>query len=347
MRIFLYGISSLSFWLSAPGRPKSTCAVSAKALRNCDPTAQSVAYLARAYPQIPEPYHVIVSSQHRDPHPRAITHVSVFAYADKPFYRIGNGVYASCPELCFVQLAHDLPFHELVKVGDALCGTFIIDPAHSNGLATRMPLTTKRRIEAYLRRNAGLRGAKAARRALASVTDGAASPPESFLRMVLGLPYRCGGYQLENLQANRRLRPSRKARAIAGRESLVPDLCSLEGRLAVEYDSNAEHLTERQIGRDASKRLALEADGYKVITVTKPQLADAGHMARVAVEAGRRLGRRVRPQSKKFPAQNRLLFQTGWSLGKYHRREWLAGAGSLEVAPAADGQPGDRHRPSE
>lgn len=326
MRVFLYGISALSYWLSIGERPQSACAVGARALRNCDPSERSVSYLADTFPQIPQPYHVLVSSQHRTPVAGAVTHVSVFAYADKPFYRIGNGVYASCPELCFVQLAHELPLHELVKVGDALCGTFVVDPDRDCGLGSRSPITTVRRIEAFVRRNAGLRGVKSARRALRLMTDGAASPPESFMRMVLGLPYRYGGYQLEGLRANYRLKPSRKARAIAARETLVPDLCSVKGRLAIEYDSNAEHLTEIQIGKDASKRLALEADGYKVITVTKPQLADARHMRHVALEAGRRLGRRVRPQSRNFVQQNRKLFQTGWSLKRYHRREWLEGS---------------------
>lgn len=325
MRVFLYGISALSYWLSTDKRPPSSCAVGARALRNCDPTEQSVAYLADTFPQIPQPYHVLVSSKHHAGTSAAIAHVSVFAYADKPFYRIGNGVYASCPELCFVQLAHELSLHELVKVGDALCGTFVIDPRCNHGLGSRPPLTTVRRLEAFVRRNPGLRGVKGARRALRLVTEGVASPPESFMRMVLGLPYRYGGYQLEGLRANHRLRPSRKARAIAGRETLVPDLCSVRERLAIEYDSNAEHLTEAQIGKDASKRLALEADGYKVITVTKPQLADERHMRHVAREAGLRLGRRVRPQSRHFPEQHRRLFRTGWSLKKYHRLEWLEG----------------------
>lgn len=72
-----------------------------------------------------------------------------------PFVRIADGVYASCPELCFVQLALVLPLHELLKAGDALCGMFFIDPSSRNGLGSRTPLTSKRRIESFVRRNAG------------------------------------------------------------------------------------------------------------------------------------------------------------------------------------------------
>lgn len=337
MRIFLYGISSLSYWLSAYERPASSGCVGVEALRDCDPTARSVSHLEALFPQIPRPYHVLLATRRRRAVPGTVRHVSAFRYAGKPFCRIGDGVYASCPELCFVQLACSLGVHELVKVGDALCGTFTIDPFAHHGLGERRPLTTVRRMEGFIRRNPGLPGVQAARAALGFVSERSASPPESFLRMVLGMPYRLGGYQIGGLRANQRLRPSRRAQAIAGRATLVPDLLAAEARLSVEYDSNAEHLTERQIGRDAAKRLALEADGYKVVTVTKLQLSDPAHMRRVAAEIGRRMGRRVRPQSRRFPARNRALFRAGWSLRAYHRGEWLVGPGSSSALSTAAG----------
>lgn len=335
MRIFLYGISSLSYWLSAYERPASSGCVGAEALRDCDPTARSVSHLEVRFPQIPQPYHVLLAARRRRALPGTVRHVSVFPYTGKPFCRVGDGVYVSCPELCFVQLACSLGVHELVKVGDALCGTFAIDPAARHGLGERRPLTTVRRIRGFIQRNPGLPGVGSARAALDFVSERAASPPESFLRMVLGLPYRLGGYQINGLRANQRLRPSRRAQAIAGRSTLVPDLHAAEARLSVEYDSNAEHLTERQIGRDAAKRLALEADGYKVVTVTKLQLSDPAHMRRVAVEVGRRMGRRVRPQSRRFHERNRALFRAGWSLRAYHRGEWLVGSDGSPARPSA------------
>lgn len=101
-----------------------------------------------------------------------------------------SGVFASCPELCFVQLAQSLPFHELVRAGNVLCGRFYLDAGKGGELGRREPLTSKRRIEAFLRANPGIKGVKEARRALPWVTEGAASPPEAFLAMVFGLPYR-------------------------------------------------------------------------------------------------------------------------------------------------------------
>lgn len=325
MRIFLYGISSFSYWLSASCRPDGSCAVGTSALKSCVPNQKAVAYLEEAFPQIPKPYQVLVPTHAKSSVPRAITHVSIFSYREKPFLRVGNGVFASCPELCFVQLALCLPFHELVKAGDALCGAFFISPDAKGGLGSRTPLTSKKRIEAFVRRNPGLRGSKAARRALGSVVDGAASPPEAFLWSVLSLSQRYGGYGIPHLVMNRRVRPSKRARHIARRETLVPDIGNSAARLAIEYDSNAEHLTPQQLSRDASKRLALEADGFKVITVTTRQLSDCREMRNVAEQASKRMGRRLEVRGKNFAVSHRLLYATGWSLKSYHRREWLEG----------------------
>ena len=105
---------------------------------------------------------------------------------------------------------------------------------------------------------------------------------------------------------------------------LVSDLLFDDMRLAIEYDSTAEHAAAAQLTRDAQKRLALEADGYKVITVTTGQICRAGEMKHIAKQAYRRRGRRFRPQSAVFLQQQAMLFQMGWSLDRYldlERRE--------------------------
>lgn len=117
MRFVLYGTSSFSYWLSAPCRPSSKSAVGTNALKRCVPTARTVAYLEKISPQIPQPYHALVPDHRKSTVPQAVTHVSIYPYREKPFVRIADGVYASCPELCFVQLALVLPLHELFKSG--------------------------------------------------------------------------------------------------------------------------------------------------------------------------------------------------------------------------------------
>lgn len=82
----------------------------------------------------------------------------------KDFCRVESGVFVSCPELCFVQLAQSLPFHELVRAGNVLCGRFYLDAGKGGELGRREPLTSKRRIEAFIRANPGIKGVKEARR---------------------------------------------------------------------------------------------------------------------------------------------------------------------------------------
>lgn len=328
MRIFLYGTTAFSHWLVEPSTRDSLKPVSAKAMRDCDPTPESLAYLENSFPHLAKPYHCMVAQRKRRSLPDASTHICTFPFKGSPFLRVGNGVYAASPELCFVQLACTLPFHELVKAGSALCSAYRFHPAARNKLADRHPLTSASRINAFLRRNPGLRGAKAARVALGSLVNDAASPPEAFLATTLGSLHRYGGFQLPDLQTNRRLRPSRAARAIVRQETIIPDISHFGARLAIEYDSNSEHLTPQQIAKDARRRLALEADGYKVITVTARQLASPMDMKRVAVEAGKRLGHRIRPQGKRFKQQQLQLFRTGWSLDAYLNPDWLHGGKS-------------------
>lgn len=319
MRAFLCGISAFSHWLTVESRPGVEHAVGASALKSCEPHVQIVEYLNETLPHIPQPYHLLVPAKCKSSVPSAIAHQSLFKYPGKPFIRIGAGVFASCPELCFVQLASVLPFHELVKAGNALCGSYYLNPAARNGLGSRTSITSKRRIEAFIRRNAGLFGTKPARRALNSIVDNAASPPEAFLWSVLSLSQRYGGYGIPGLVMNRRITPSKRAQRIARRQTLVPDVSHIETRLAIEYDSNAEHLTPDQITRDATKRMALEADRFKILSVTTRQLSDPREMRSVAEQTSKHMGHRLQIRGKRFDEKHRLLYASGWSLKDYFR----------------------------
>ena len=143
--------------------------------------------------------------------------------------------------------------------------------------------------------------------------------------MVMSLAQRYGGYGIPGLELNRRITPSKKAQRLARRETLVPDIMHTPSRLSLEYDSNSEHLTPEQISRDAAKRLALEADGFKVITITARHLSSSEEMRGVAEQSCKRMGRRFQIQSKNFQAQHRLLYASGWSLRAYRRDGFLEG----------------------
>lgn len=314
MRIFFYGQTSFNYWLGALSAPDKSERVSVRALVNCEPTVDSLQHVEHCFAHLPRPYQVSVSTARKRPIDGAVKHLYSRPPAGRCFCRVQSGIYASSPELCFVELARTLSFHELVKAGNALCGCFAIELANGGKLEKREALTNKRRISAFLRANPGITGARAARKALEYVSEGVASPPEAFLVMVLGLPFRYGGYHLAGLKVNERLKPTQKAQAVAGRRTLVPDLLLPDACLAIEYDSTSEHAKATQLTRDAQKRLALEADGYKVITVTTRQLASRREMHHIAEQIYGRCGRRLRPQSGSFDKQQSELFRLGWTL---------------------------------
>lgn len=319
MRVFLYGISAFSFWLTFSGDARRLRPAGTRLLKECRPDAEAIAYLEGLFPSIPQPYELLIPNRTYRNLPEIRMHASTYPLTGGPFRHIAHGICASSPELCFVQLARGFNIHELVLAGNCLCGSFCIDPAGGSELKARQPITSPRKIAGFLGKNSGLPGIKQARKALPLITPNTASPPESFLGAALTLPRRYGGYQLAGLKANQRITPSSQAQAIASRKTLVPDLCHKKARLAIEYDSNAEHMTAQQITRDAAKRLALEADGYKVITVTARQLRSQSEMQHIAEQAARRMGIRLREKSKQFPDQQRKLFRQGWSLDRYLR----------------------------
>lgn len=322
MRAFLYGTSAFSFWLTFPRDVGTLSHVDRSALKDCAPTTQLVDHLVKTLPQLPRPYELLVPARTNWPIEDTRAHASTFALCGKPFLRIANGIFAASPELCFVQLARTMSSHELIRAGNALCGLFYLDPTRRGGLGSGHPLTTAHKLASFIERNAGLPGVKAARKALPFLCEKTASPPESFLSMLLELPHRLGGFNLSGFQANQRLASGRKTQTMTDRGSLVPDLLHRESKLAIEYDSNAEHLTSRQVSRDSTKRLALEAKGFKVITVTTKQLASPTAMRHVAEQAAQRRGRRLNPKSTSFDGNQQRLFDLGWNLNSYLSPLW-------------------------
>lgn len=316
MRIFLCGISALQWWARAQTRGVPSACVGKEALVDCAPTARSVQHVFDSIPFLTKPLCVLVPT---DAGSRTIsnvvTHVSSFDYGELSFVRVGDGVYVSSPELCFMQVALSLGFQPAVKAGYMLCGMFYEEYSGASegasapaGLGRRRPITTTRDLWRYVAQNAGLRGVSKAKEVLPHVVDGSASPRESDLAMRLMLPGSRGGFGLEGARLNWRIDYSAYARSLARSPYCVADMCWPKEKLVVEYDSDL-HLTSEYIAHDAIKRSALEEDGYKVIGVTKLQLDDIGEMHKVARQVAKRLGKRLRTQSVKFEERQRALFQ--------------------------------------
>ncbi len=146
MRLFLFGISAFSYWLTVPVAPRESDKMGMSVFAKCEPSTAAIEHLCAQFPFLPRPVHVSTNAQNRKVPSDVVAHVMSFRLRGKAFCHVGNGLYAACPELCFAQLAQQLSFHELVRAGNVLCGRFCVRPDGAGTLAPRNSLTSKRRI---------------------------------------------------------------------------------------------------------------------------------------------------------------------------------------------------------
>lgn len=312
MRLFLYGETSMEWWMHATSRNASADRFGWEHLRECSPDARSLDYLASLAPYLSLPLHVLVeASRSKRCSPRCRTHVSTYRYPKGSFVLVASGVLASCPELTALHLSRGSAVPEAVRFASLLCSSFAFEKAGSGGLVERPAITSSKAIASYQRSNREVRGAKVLESAIPFIIEKAASPPEIDLAMRLTMPHRYGGFALPKPLVNARVDLGEKGRSIAQRTFVVPDLCWPKARLAIEYDSSAEHLTPAQAQKDSIKRIALERQGYKVIAVTSLMLKDPDTMSNVAEAVAKRLGVSLRLRRRDFERRQSELFALG------------------------------------
>jgi hypothetical protein len=132
---------------------------------------------------------------------------------------------------------------------------------------------------------------------------------ETSLALTLSLPACCGGYGLPAPELNRPIKLNARARDILGFDTITPDLYWESADLAGEYDSDAFHSEGSQIARDSRRRLALESQGIRVVSVTNEQLRSPADMDLIAGEIGRLLDHRIRWSNDEHKASRHVLQQ--------------------------------------
>lgn len=239
---------------------------------------------------------------------------------DNAFYR-ARGVYVSSPEFVFLQMASVLPLERLIALGCELCGRYVMlpkgveHPSSLDSMPKRLtPLTSVSRIARFLE-DAGKGNGKAkAQRALKYVVDDSRSPMETMVYMLLCLPVMLGGYGLPKPEMNAEIPLDDEARIIARRRHCEGDLCWPGAKLDIEYHGEV-HVGAAQMKSDVGRELGIEHMGWRVITVTSPQVLDASQFETVAKEAAARLGKRLRASVFEATAQRNNL--------RYELEQWL------------------------
>ena len=155
----------------------------------------------------------------------------------------------------YLQLGAELEFLELLSVGMELCGSYskwALDsgrpeaPYGRDSKSARNytydlpPVMNANRMEAFVERMKGQRGAVGARATLRWLLDGSASPMETATYLLLCLPRRVGGYGLPKPLLN----PLLKISGPSGTKERYPDLFWLGANIDVEYNSDEDHSGE-------------------------------------------------------------------------------------------------------
>jgi len=218
----------------------------------------------------------------------------------------------SAPEFCFLQMAEQLSLVGLIELGYELCGKYSMPVDNdaqvpTRGFYNRPPLTSAKRISAFIARVPGFRGRRSANLALRHILDGSASPMETKLSMLLTLPYRLGGFGLPKPDLNTSIFPSKTDSRSSGKGFYTCDLFWPDHDLAVEYDSDQFHTGSEHIADDSKKRNSLAMMGVTVITITTQQLFNLSDFKKAVNIIAKRVGKRLEFKDPGFDAAHREL----------------------------------------
>lgn len=192
--------------------------------------------------------------------------------------QINEHISIVCPELLLIQLSRLMPLEQLSIIALEFCGTYSVSSTNGKFVSNLSPVTSVSKINKYLEKfvkfNKTAWGIKNIRKILKFLQSNSASPMESQLYLHLCGPRWLGFYSCKKLLFNTKINLSKEAQKIAGQAFVVPDLVSVDAKLAIEYNSAKFHENQYQSQKDHRRRDALVYDGWQVFSFTPEQFYD-------------------------------------------------------------------------
>ena len=302
--------SALRFWRTFAGSPTVF-----RRLRTASPlerplplTPELLGELARLgfAPSKDRPLDLLFSSS--DGRSRAaavLAHATNLSLPDGSLLQLSEHVAITSPELTFALVARKKDVRHLALMASELCGTYIPAPP-GLPLGTRLPLTSTTQLRAVL---AAVYPKQTAAPLIAArlAFDGAASPMEAKLALLLSLPTRLGGFGLPRPQLNRPFTLSPEAQLVYPHSPCRLDLSWPGTNLDVEYDGSGDEHSGDMHAKDVARLAALRLDGLDVLVLAKQQVYDSRAFAQmaqiIAGKLGGQTGRAWRTRAKDFDAK--------------------------------------------
>ena len=299
--------------MEQPSRVIAQAAPCSTPLVQCPSAPEQLARELKHLPPSPLQWHFAVPSKKlRIGRGRVGYSVFTQELPEDSFLQINSHMCPASPHFLFLQLASStLSLHELILLGDELCGTYtmVMEP-NGYDINRSEPLTTAASLHAFLQSAPHMNNSRKALRALQYVVDGSASIRESMLEMIMCLPPRLGGYGLPQPKMNWRVDFSEHARIIAKQDFARCDLCWPEFKLDVEYNGAFWHTAEEDAVRDTRRKEALQSMGWEVITVSCDEFEFQSGLYSIICTIAKRLRHRLRTYSDETWQRRLGLYRT-------------------------------------
>ena len=188
-----------------------------------------------------------------------------------------------------------------------LCGTYALRPDSIEDKASRdYQLANVNALSRKVNAWKDLHGLVMARKVARYLANGAASPMESKVYLLLCLPLQYGGYNIERPVINAEIPLDPEGRLILRQDSVKPDFLWRGCKLVLEYDGEY-HNDPYQRVKDEKRRAVLESMGYTVIVAKKQQVFDPIAFDGLARTLMQKLGMRSRPLTLKHQLAREAL----------------------------------------
>lgn len=301
-RLYISHDSALHYWrTNPPYYVLDGLRQNIRKLQCCPTTAEEARRVIPSEAEFgPQPFDVLVPpGAKRVDAPRLRHHVQTADLPPHALCPVYGGIHAVSPEVCLVQFCATHSHLEAFEVGMELCGTYALRPAAIEDKADRdYPLVDASLFKRHVESWTGLWGLTTARDVANYLVNGSASPMETKLYLLLCLPQKYGGYNLERPELNPPLEVPLSAREAFRQEKVKPDILWRKARVVVEYDGSY-HDDEHQMARDAFRKSIMENMGYTVFTFKRWHVYDPLVFDEMVRALAKRLGKRIRPLTAK------------------------------------------------